>query len=1077
MKGHYARVCNNDKSNIDSVTGNSNKVVLYVGQEIDQIEHNTSIVDVGPVIMPECIIRLDNRTVTVLADSGSPYTMVGDKNWQAIFGETLDFLSKPDINLISYGGAKIEVVGYKVMKIQFRDRVTVGKVYVAKRGNNLLGWRHQRDMGIKLDPNSDDQVMVVSNANDSMEIFKEFPGVFSEKLGCLASFEHKIILKKNVTPVVHKVRRVPKLMLEPLKAELNRLVEAGVIEEIESSEWLAPVMLAPKDNGKRIRMCVDLRDLNKYIWVDRQPLPNITEELSCLGGSKVFSVLDLSSAYHQIVLHPESRHLTSFVTPLGAYQFLRMPFGLASAAACFQRIMKTILKAISGTLCFQDDILVHGKTVDEHDKILRKVLSKLAGAGLTVKNEKCRFRVTSVTYLGHTISGEGIRPKLELVDSIIHAPEPKNKDDVRSFLGLAEYYSKFIPNFSSVTQPLRALLKKGCIFVWEKECVTAFSFVKKCIGKMPTLGHFDVCAKTYLYTDASIKGLGAVLIQKMGQEERAIAFASRSLKEAEQHYSVIEREALACMWAVKHFKFYLWGLPFVVRTDHKPLVQIFSPKKNEELTPRIRRWAEGLMEYNFVVEYVPGPRNIVADFLSRSSVDSSEEVEDDVMVNWVRETAINDEEWKLAVERDLDRRKLEEFIVKGWPEYRDIPFSLKGYWNVRDELSFNGGELFRGSKSVPPEGVRNKILNLAHEGHLGRSLTKSRLRAIYWWPGLDREAETIVKDCMSCARNDKSKVVAKAPLSPVVIPEKTWMKLGLDFMGPFNLLPANERYVMLMVDYTSKWVVTKCVNSVDTQTVIEFLEEEFSREGIPSHLVTDNGVQLTSQDMKRFLDSLAVKHLRTALYLPQANGLAERMNRMVKACVQEAVETRTPLANLLRDLWWAYRNTPNSVTNISPFEYMRGKLGCTKLFPAWLGNSLAQVGTNQGKFVMAPGLREEYQRNYKLRFDDKHCVSSVKWKVGDLVLVRNPCFKTKGKSSFRGPFRIREVKRNIVILDNGDAWSMSRIARWRGVGDDSNSFTLKDQRRNITETSKELSGPKVSSRLRSKPLWMKDYAT
>ncbi|KAJ1213856.1 hypothetical protein NDU88_001486 [Pleurodeles waltl] len=397
-------------------------------------------------------------------------------------------------------------------------------------------------MGIKLDPNSDNQVMVVKDTSDSLEICKEFPGVFSDNLGCLVNFEHKIILKINTVPIVHKVRRVPRMMLEPLKAELNRLLGAGVIEEIESSEWLAPVVLAPKDNGKRIRMCVDLRDLNKNIWLDRQPLPNITEELSCLGGSKVSSVLDLSSAYHQIVLHPESRHLTSFVTPLGAYQFLRMPFGLASAAACFQRVMKRILGDIVGTLCFQDDILVHGKSVDEHDKILRTVLSKLAEAGLTVKKEK------------------------------------------------------------------------------------------------------------------------------------------------------------------------------------------FS---------------------------------------------SEEEVEDELTINWVREMAISKEEWEMALEGDLDRHKLREFVVKGWPEFKDVPDSLKGYWNVRDELSLDGNELYRGDKFVPPKDLRNKILNLAHEGHLGRSLTKSRLRAIYWWPGLDSEAEAIVKDCLNCALSDKSKKVARAPLSPVVVPDKT----------------------------------------------------------------------------------------------------------------------------------------------------------------------------------------------------------------------------------------------------------------------------------------------------------------
>ncbi|KAJ1201139.1 hypothetical protein NDU88_004954 [Pleurodeles waltl] len=336
--------------------------------------------------------------------------MVGDKKWQAIFGEGYNSLIRPDINPVSYGGTKIDVIGYKIMKIQFQNKTTVGKVYVAKREDNLLGWRHQRDMGIRLDLNSDCQVMVVNDGNAILGIFEEFPTVFSDSLGCLEGFEHKIVLKSNAIHSVHKVRRVPKLMIEPLKKELNRLLTAGVIEEIESSEWLAPIVLAPKEGGKQICMCVDLRDLNKHIRVDRQLLPNISEELSGLGGSRFFSVLDLSSSYHQIVLHPESRHLTPFVTPLGAYQFLRMLFRLASAAACFQRIMKKVLEGISGILSFQDDFLVHGETVSDHARILRGVLDKLALFGLTVKKEKCKFRVTAVDYLGHTVSGEGIKP-------------------------------------------------------------------------------------------------------------------------------------------------------------------------------------------------------------------------------------------------------------------------------------------------------------------------------------------------------------------------------------------------------------------------------------------------------------------------------------------------------------------------------------------------------------------------------------------------------------------------------------------------------------------------------------------
>ncbi|KAJ1208271.1 hypothetical protein NDU88_003657 [Pleurodeles waltl] len=354
-------------------------------------------------------------------------------------------------------------------------------------------------------------------------------------------------------------------------------------------------------------------------------------------------------------------------------------------------------------------------------------------------------------------------------------------------------------------------------------------------------------------------------------------------------------------------------------------------------------------------------------------------------------------------------------------------------------------------------------------------MTKSRLRTVYWWPGLDRDVEAVVKDCLTCARNDKNKVVVKSPLSPVAVPEKPWVKLGLDFMGPFHLLPANERYVMLIVDYTSKWVVTKCVNSVDTRTVIEFLKEEFSREGVPSHLITDNGVQLTSQEMKLFLDSLAVVHLKTALYLPQANGLAERMNRMVKSCVQEAIETRAPLADLLRDQWWAYCNTPNSITGIAPFEYMRGRSGCTKMSPAWFRNKFDLGDLDQEKLSRASDRRRGYQCKYKLRYDYKHGVSSVKWKVGDMVLLKDPGFRTKGKSRFKGPFCIKEVRKNVVVLNNGDVWSMSRIVKWNNRVVDSPDLSPDLREDPSLSGSKATPCIKAPSRLRSRPLWLSDY--
>lgn len=262
-------------------------------------------------------------------------------------------------------------------------------------------------------------------------------------------------------------------------------------------------------------------------------------------------------------------------------------------------------------------------------------------------------------------------------------------------------------------------------------------------------------------------------------------------------------------------------------------------------------------------------------------------------------SAVCSDEWSLASNCDNDLKMLKELVIKGWPADKDVPESLKAFSNVSDELCIIDNKLMRGCRAIPPRDLRDKLINLAHEGHVGRNLTKARVREWYWWPTMDRQIEDVVNDFWECANSDKSKKTRSTPLSPVDVPSEPWSKLALDIAGPFELFSHNERYVVLLVDYTSKWVVTKCVPNVNTRTVIEFLSEEFSREGVPDHLVTDNGVQFVSHEMNMFLKNLSIVHFKTALYSPQANGLAESMNKVVKSCAQRALQTKSSLKSVL----------------------------------------------------------------------------------------------------------------------------------------------------------------------------------
>ncbi|KAJ1191874.1 hypothetical protein NDU88_001188 [Pleurodeles waltl] len=347
--------------------------------------------------------------------------------------------------------------------------------------------------------------------------------------------------------------------------------------------------------------------------------------LSRTRGMKWFSTIDLKAAYHQVRLHPSSRDLTAFITPFGCYRFRRVPFGLPSAAAMFQRLMCSILAGINNTMVFQDDILVMGRSRDDHDQTLLKVLNTLDEKGLTAEFSKCKFACDHVNYLGHVVSAQGIKPKEELLSAIRRAPSPHNKDEVRAFLGLVEFYSKFVNNFSTKTYDLRQLLKTKNKFLWSEACQNAFDMLKNDICNAPPLQGFDSSLRSGITTDASCKGIGAVLTQinKEGYED-TIAFASRSLTTSEEKYSVIEREALACVWAMEHFRQYVWGTPVILRCDHKPLVKVLTTKGLYKASPRLARLSVRLFDYNYVVQYLPGVKNTVADFLSRMPLPSND---------------------------------------------------------------------------------------------------------------------------------------------------------------------------------------------------------------------------------------------------------------------------------------------------------------------------------------------------------------------------------------------------------------------------------------------------------------------
>ena len=409
-------------------------------------------------------------------------------------------------------------------------------------------------------------------------------------------------------------------MREKIETELQRLQSQGVIDPVLSSDWAAPIVPVIKKDGT-VRICGDYKlTINKELERDVYPLPRVEDLFSSLSGGTLFSKLDLAHAYQQLVLDEESRKLTTINTTKGLFRYNRLPFGVSTAPAIFQRTMENLLQSIDNVCVYLDDILVTGPSQEAHLKNLDLVLTRLETAGVKLKQQKCAFLLPEVEYLGHKITKYGLQPTAEKIRAIKEAPVPENLTQLKSFLGLVNYYAKFVSNLSSILAPLYLLLQKESPWQWGPEQQSAFDVAKEQLSSDSLLAHYDMNKDLILSCDASSYGVGAVLSHLMENgDERPVAYASRSLSSAEKRYSQLDREALALVFGVTRFRQYLLGRQFKLLTDHKPLIHLFGESRGipTMASARLQRWALTLSGYDYKIVYKSGKELCNADGLSR----------------------------------------------------------------------------------------------------------------------------------------------------------------------------------------------------------------------------------------------------------------------------------------------------------------------------------------------------------------------------------------------------------------------------------------------------------------------------
>lgn len=441
-----------------------------------------------------------------------------------------------------------------------------------------------------------------------------------DELTCTNLYEQKIHLKPNISPVYSKPYRLPQSQKTEIGKQIKEMLENDIIEESQS-EWSSPILLVPKKadaNGeKKWRLVIDYRKVNECIQNDKFPLPNVNEIFDSLAGSVYFSTLDLNQSYYQIKLEPGSRKYTAFIADRH-YQMKRLPMGLKTSPSAFSRAITIAMSGLNYLKCivYLDDVIIMGRNLNEHNKNLMDVFARLRKVNLKLNPLKCKFLQKETLYLGHVVTSEGIKPDPNKVTAIVNYPVPTTTDDVRRFVAFANYYRKFIKNFSEITIPLNKLLKKDSPFVWGDECKMAFEKLKTAIMSPPVLQYPDFSEKNefIIHTDASNIAIGCVLSNNDGLP---VAYASRPLNKAEKNYPTIEKELLAIVWAVKHFRPYLFGRKFKIMTDHRPLVYLFNMNNPSS---RLTKFRLCLEEYDFTVTYLKGQNNVAADALSRIEI-------------------------------------------------------------------------------------------------------------------------------------------------------------------------------------------------------------------------------------------------------------------------------------------------------------------------------------------------------------------------------------------------------------------------------------------------------------------------
>ena len=624
-------------------------------------------------------------------------------------------------------------------------------------------------------------------------------------------------------------------------------------------------------------------------------MPYIPDVIDKLQGCRFFTKLDMASGYWQVPIHPEDIHKTAFVTQDGHYEWLVLPFGLKNAPATFHRIVQRILGNLlnHGVYSYLDDVILYAKTQEEHDSLLREVFTRLKEHNVKLKRTKCMFSQSNVEFLGHIINNDQVRPIPSKVKSVLDFPDPKNVKELQQFLGLTGYFREYIPEYSTIAEPLTRLLRKGVGFEWGPVQQQAAQTLKQSLANDPVRVIFNPDSPIELHTDASAVGIGAILIQC----GKAVGYFSRKLSDAETRYPVTQQELLAVHDAIKYFRIYLEGHHFKLVTDHEALKWLL---KFNEKNRRLFNWSKYIDLYDYEVEHRPGRRMAHVDALSRAPVNL------------------------LKSDQQDDQQPTTSSVqpTHGSTRTPTITTNTDGTQQVK----LRGKVL-----TVVPEANRLTILRDGHDnaGHPGIRKTQKQLSKAFWWPQMAHSIKLYVRSCHACQMVKPANHPFFGQLQPLETPSKPLDLISMDtvVMGA-SAKDTEAKYIQVVLDHNSRYVWAKATSSNSAQAAISLLEQIFNSMPSPAkRLLTDNYQSFRSQALKRFLNRHGCSHSYTSAYHPQTNGANEKVNDTILKGLRLSKQEhpRTQWSNLLRDAIRKYNNTIHDITDFTPAYLMFGR--------------------------------------------------------------------------------------------------------------------------------------------------------